>query len=98
MPRTHEFIVTRDLYTEEENANGDFEVKLVKKDLQTKWFCKNLDTISSCEQHYNENGNIRREYSKIIVDGEGEKVIKMKYKEVKQLISNNGVTLGFKKK
>jgi hypothetical protein len=98
MPKDHEFIVTRDLYTEEENSNGEFEVKLIKKDLQTKWYCKDVATIISCEQHYNEKGNIRREYSKIIVEGEGERIIKMKYKDVKQLISNQKVTLGFKKR
>lgn len=98
MIRSHEFIVTRDLYTEEENENGEFEVKLIKKDLKTKWYCKDINTIISCEQHYNEKGNIRRDYCKIIVEGEGEKIIKMKYKEAKQLISNKNVTLGFIKK
>jgi hypothetical protein len=98
MQRSHEFIVTRDLYTEEENERGEFEVKLVKKDLQTKWYCRDINTIISCEQHYNEKGNIRRDYSKIIVEGEGEKIIKMKYKEIKELIGGSKVTVGFKKK
>ena len=98
MQKSHEFIVTRDLYTEEQNEQGEFEVKLVKKDLQTKWFCRNIDMINSCEQHYNDKGNIRREYSKIIVEGEGEKIIKMKYKDIKDLISNSKVTLGFNRK
>lgn len=97
MPISHEFIVTRDLYNEVETEPNVFEVKLIKKNVKTKWFCKNLDMISSCEQHYNDSGNIRREYSKIMVEGE-EKIINMRYKDVKELIGSNGVTLGFKKK
>ena len=62
------------------------DVVLVKKDLKTKWFCKDLAVIASCEQHYNDKGNLRREYCKITVDGEGEKIIRMKYREAKQLI------------
>jgi hypothetical protein len=95
MPVSHEFIVTRDLYNEIETEPNVFEVKLIKKNVKTKWFCKNLDMISSCEQHYNENGNIRREYSKIIADGE-ERIVNMRYKDIKQLISPTTKGVGYK--
>ena len=92
MPKSHEFIVTRDLYNEfEVEVDGQIgiEVRLVKKDLRTKWFCKDVAMIASCEQAYNDAGNIRREYCKILVDGDGEKIIRMKYKEAKELIQHN---------
>lgn len=100
MKKSHEFTVARDLYNEiEVDIEGEIEieVKLVKKDLKTKWFCKDIGSISGCEQTYNENGNIRTEYCKIIVDGQGEKLIRMRYKEAKKLIETDSSKVGFKK-
>ena len=99
MQKSHEFIVTRDLYNEVEvEIDGEIgiEVKLIKKDLKTKWFCKDIGVISSCEQTYNDNGNIRIEYCKITVDGQGEKLIRMRYKDAKKLIEKNNGRVGFK--
>ena len=99
MQKSHEFIVARDLYNEiEVEVDGQIgiEVKLVKKDLKTKWFCKDIGAISSCEQAYNDNGNIRTEYCKITVDGQGEKLIRMRYKEAKKLIEKSNCKVGFK--
>jgi len=95
MPISHEFIVTRDLYNEVETEPNVFEVKLVKKNVKTKWFCRNLEMITSCEQHYNDKGNIRREYSKIIADGE-ERIINMRYKDIKKLIEPTSTNVGYK--
>lgn len=101
MPKSHEFIVTRDLYNEVEvEVDGQIgiQVVLVKKDLKTKWFCKDLAVISGVEQAYNDNGNIRRDYCKITVDGIGEKIIKMRYNDAKQLIETEAFKkVGFQK-
>ena len=100
MLRSHEFIVTRDLYDEVvvETEDGQaVDIQLIKGDLKTKWFCKDLESITSCEQQYNEKGNIRTEYCKITVEGSGEKIIRMRYKDAKNLISNaTHKTVGYK--
>jgi len=96
MTRSHEFTVTRDVYHEVEMEDGVYEVKLVKKDVRTKWFCRDISSISSCEQAYNDKGNIRRDFTKINIDGEGEKLIHMRYKDTKQLIDLDHKTVGYR--
>tara|TARA_R110000765_G_scaffold26628_8_gene64953 strand:+ start:4105 stop:4410 length:306 start_codon:yes stop_codon:yes gene_type:complete len=91
MLKSHEFTVARDLYDEVviETPEGEaLDLQLIKKDLKTKWFCKDISVITSCEQQYNAKGNIRTEYCKITVDGVGEKVIRMRYKDAKELINH----------
>jgi len=101
MIQSHEFIVTRDLYDEviTETPEGEaVDIKLVKEDLRTKWFCRDITIISGCEQHYNEAGNIRTEYCKITVDGVGDKIIRMRYKDAKALLSDESyrTKMGYK--
>ena len=101
MIQSHEFIVTRDLYGEVivDTPEGEtVDVKLIKKDLRTKWFCRDLNMISGCEHHYNDAGNIKREYCKITVDGMEDKIIRMRYKDAKALIGDKKFvsTLGYK--
>ena len=96
MDSSYEFIVTRDVYNEIEDDEGAYKVVLVKENVKTKWYCKNIDKVSSCEQTYNEKGNVRTEYTKIMVDGEGEKIVRMRYKDVKQLIKKTDMkSVGF---
>jgi len=85
----YEFEIVTDLYNEK-----DGELILVKKGLTTKWYCKDLSRITDCEQTYNELGNIRTLHTKIIVGGE-DRIVKMRYNKVKQLITDYN-KIGFK--
>jgi hypothetical protein len=96
--KSHEFIVTRDLYNEIPTESGEYELKLVKKNVRTKWFCKDVAIISSCEQTYNDKGNLKRDYCEIDVEGQGKKIIHMRYDDAKKIIEQTSHhKVGFKR-
>jgi len=81
----YEFTTVRDVYIEKEGKSGELELKLVKADLKTKWYCRDLGMISSFEQVYNDKGNIRINHTAIVVNGE-EKIVRLPYNKVKELL------------
>jgi len=90
--RSHEFTVIQDLY----DQIGE-EMVLIKKDMKIKWLCRDLDSISSIQQAYNEKGNIRMHHTKIFTSTD-EVIVRMPYNKVKELIGLSNKKIGFKTK
>jgi len=84
----YEFIIVQDFYTEDINEEGNAELRLVKPNLNTKWYCRDLSMISDFGQVFNKNGNIRVHHSAITVNGE-ERIIKLPYSKTKNLLSTS---------
>jgi len=84
--RGHEFTIVQDFYAEVPNKEGDIEVVLVKKDLKTKWYCRDLEMVTSFGQAFNMKGNIRIHRSIITVNGE-EITVQLPYSKTKALLA-----------
>lgn len=81
----HEFTIVQDFYAEQMGEDGP-EVVLVKKNLKTKWYCRDLGMISDFGQAFNRDGNIRIHHSTITVNGE-ERIIRLPYNKTKELLT-----------
>jgi len=90
-----EFTVSTDVYEEVYDDDGKAKLKLVKENVKTKWFCRDLDDITDIEQLSNDNGNIRIQYTRVITKS-GDKIVNMNYTKMKNLL-NRTRTIGFKK-
>tara|TARA_R110000744_G_scaffold220683_4_gene339517 strand:- start:232 stop:522 length:291 start_codon:yes stop_codon:yes gene_type:complete len=92
----YEFTIVQDFYIEDVDKDGNPEVVLVKPNLKTKWYCRDLNMISSFEQVYNTKGNIRMHHTGILVNGE-ERIVRLPYNKVKELLyATKQTTAGFK--
>ena len=89
MRRSHEFIATRDLYKEEPNEQGEYELVLIKENLETRWLCGDLDRILEVEEHYDDEGIIKPEYTRLTLEGNVEKIVKMTFSEVIKLLKKD---------
>ena len=76
----------RDLYDEViDPETGQIKLVLLKKNVRTKWFCRDLSQIATFAQVYNNKGNLRPGKTIITHNGE-ELMLDMKYKDVKTLL------------
>ena len=80
----YEFKTTRDVYIE--TAKG---VKCSKRNVRTKWYCKEIRNIVSIEQIFRNDGYVYRSKCLIKHINCGEKVICMPYNKVVDLIKNS---------
>jgi len=94
MEEGYEFTVVQDLLKEVETSEG-VELVLLKKNLQTKWYCRDLNMISSFAQTYNDNGNIRIHHTRITAAGE-DMIVKLPYSKAKELFKGRTEVKGFK--
>lgn len=92
----YEFTIVQDVYTESLNDQGEPEIVLVKPNLKTKWYCRDLDMITGFEQVYNTKGNVKIHHTALLVQGE-ERIVKLPYNKVKELLkSSEQPKIGFK--
>ena len=81
----YEFITVRDLYGETYDEQGQPKDYLIKKDVKAKWYCRDLNQISSFSQVFNDKGNLRPNKTLLTVNGEGI-MVQMDYKKVKDIL------------
>ena len=67
------------------NKDGTLDVVLVKENLKTKWYCRDLSMVTSFGQSFNSKGNIRIHRSIITVNGE-ELTVQLPYSKTKALL------------
>ena len=85
MEQGYEFITVRDLWGERLTEEGQIEEYLMKKDVKAKWYCRDLNQISSFSQVINEKGNLRPGKTMLNVGGEVV-MVQMKYNDVKNIL------------
>ena len=94
----YEFTIVQDVYIEDVDKEGEPEIVLVKPNLKTKWYCRDLTMISSFEQVYNNKGNIKVHHTALLVHGE-ERIVRLPYSKVKELLhATVQPVAGFKQK
>lgn len=85
MEQGHEFITVQDIWGERVTDSNEIEQYLIKKNATCKWYCRDLNQISSFSQVINDKGNLRPGKTLLTVGGDII-MVKMKYNDVKNIL------------